>query len=64
MCDEREKKEIRTLLNQILLVIDDADILLSQILNRLICHLPQLLRHLADEACKPRKYDVSGVITE
>jgi hypothetical protein len=40
-----------TLLDQVLLVIDDANVLLRQIPDRLVLHLPQLLRDLRNETC-------------
>lgn len=41
--------EGRTLLDKVLLVVDDADILLGEILDRLVGNLPKLFGDLRNE---------------
>ena len=50
---------ILTLSNQVLLVINNTNIMLGQILDRLISHFPKLLRNLTDETYKKKKKKIN-----
>jgi hypothetical protein len=47
--EKEETNERLTLFDQVLLIIDDTDLGLGQVLDRLIRHFPELFGYLADE---------------
>lgn len=53
-------RDTRTLLHEVLLVVHDADVDLGEVADRLVLHLPQLLRDLRDEAYSAVSISVSA----